>query len=120
VLPAVTPGQLDQATADAVAELQRPGAMEQAITLPFGSFTGEQVMGLGVLDTFQHAWDLATATGQDTDLAPEMAAALLVQAELHVAQTSRGPEPAPYGPIQTAPTGASTADQLAAFLGRTF
>lgn len=76
-------------------------------------------MGLGVLDTFQHAWDLARATGQDTDLAPEMAAALLMQAELHVAQTSRGPEPAPYGPIQITPAGASTADPLAAFLGRT-
>ena len=32
----------------------------------------------------------------------------------------RGPEgKAPFGPVQTAPAGASNADQLAAFLGRT-
>ena len=29
------------------------------------------------MDTFQHGWDLAKATGQDTDLDPELAAGLL-------------------------------------------
>jgi uncharacterized protein (TIGR03086 family) len=119
----VAPGEqsaaFDRAAADAVAELDRDGAMTKGVTLPFGSFTGEQLMGLGVLDTFQHAWDLAKATGQDTDLAPEMAEMLMSHAVAHMAHAPRGPEPAPYAAEQPVPDGASAADRLAAFLGRT-
>ena len=118
----VAPGEqaaaFDRAAADAVAELNRDGAMTKGVTLPFGSFTGEQLMGLGVLDTFQHAWDLAKATGQDTDLGPEMAEALMGPAVAHMDHVPRGPEPAPYAPEQPVPDGASAADRLAAFLGR--
>ncbi len=118
----VAPGEkvatFDRAAADAVAELNREGAMEKTVTLPFGTFSGAQLMGLGVLDTFQHAWDLAKAAGQNTDLAPEFAAALMGPAVAHMAHAPRGEEPAPYGPEQTAPAGASAADRLAAFLGR--
>jgi uncharacterized protein (TIGR03086 family) len=116
--PGAQTAAFDQAASDAVAELQRPGAMDTSVTLPFGTFSGEQLMGLGVLDTFQHAWDLAKATGQNTDLAPQMAEALMVQAVAHLAHAPRGEEPAPYGPEQTAPEGAPAADRLAAFLGR--
>jgi uncharacterized protein (TIGR03086 family) len=108
----------DQSAADAVAELNRDGAMAKSVTLPFGTFTGDQLMGLGVLDTFQHAWDLAKATGQDTDIRPEMAEALMGPAVAHMAHAPRGDEPAPYGPEQPVPEGASAADRLAAFLGR--
>ena len=118
----VAPGEhaatFDRAAADAVAELNRDGAMAKRVTLPFGTFTGEQLMGLGVLDTFQHAWDLAKATGQDTDLGPEMAEALMGPAVAHMAHAPRGDEPAPYGIEQPVPAGASAADRLAGFLGR--
>ncbi len=108
----------DRAAADAIAELTRDGALEQQVTLPFGSFSGAVLMGLGVLDTFQHAWDLAKATGQGTDLAPAMAEALMVVAVAHMEHAPRGEEPAPYAPEQPAPADASAADRLAAFLGR--
>ena len=108
----------DRAAADAVAELRRDGAMEQPVSLPFGTFPGEKLMGLAVLDTFQHGWDLARATGQDTDLDPELAESLMDLAVAHLAHVPRGEEPAPYGPEQTAPAGAPAADRLAAFLGR--
>lgn len=108
----------DGAAADAVAELRRDGAMDRAVTLPFGTFSGEKLMGLAALDTFQHAWDLARATGQDTDLEPELAESLMELAVAHMAHVPRGEEPAPYGPEQTAPEGAPPADRLAAFLGR--
>ena len=47
--------------------------MDEAVTLPFGTFSGEKLIGLAALDTFQHAWDLAETTGQDTDLNAELA-----------------------------------------------
>lgn len=112
------PAAFDRAAADAVAELRRDGALDKDVTLPFGTFSGEKLMGLAALDTFQHAWDLAKATGQDTDLDAELAEALMDLAVAHMAHVPRGEEPAPYGPEQTAPTGAPAADRLAAFLGR--
>jgi uncharacterized protein (TIGR03086 family) len=108
----------DRAAADAVAGLGRDGAMDKAVTLPFGTFSGEKLMGLAALDTFQHAWDLAKATGQDTDLDGDLAESLTVLAVAHMAHAPRGEEPAPYGPERTAPAGAPAADRLAAFLGR--
>ncbi len=108
----------DRAAADAVAELRSDGAMDKAVTLPFGTFSAEKLMGLAALDTFQHAWDLAKATGQDTDLDAELAESLMDLAVAHMAHVPRGEEPAPYGPEQTAPAGAPAADRLAAFLGR--
>jgi uncharacterized protein (TIGR03086 family) len=112
------PAAFYRAAADAVAELRRDGALDKDVTLPFGTFSGEKLMGLAALDTFQHAWDLAKATGQDTDLDAELAEALMDLAVAHMAHVPRGEEPAPYGPEQTAPTGAPAADRLAAFLGR--
>jgi uncharacterized protein (TIGR03086 family) len=75
-------------------------------------------MGLAMTDTFTHAWDVAKATGQDTDLAPELAAQLLEASKMMIQPAFRSEEGTVFGPEQTAPDGASTADQLAAFLGR--
>ncbi len=108
----------DRTAADAVAELRRDGAIDKSVTLPFGTFSAEKLMGLAALDTFQHAWDLAQATGQNTDLNTNLAESLMVVAVAHMAHAPRGEEPAPYGPEQPAPAGAPLADRLAAFLGR--
>lgn len=108
----------DEAAAACVAEFQAEGAMEKIVSLPFGQLPAPAVMGLAVTDTLAHAWDLAKATGQGTDLAPELSAGVLSQARAMVSDAFRGPEGAPFGPIQEAPEGASNADQLAAFLGR--
>ena len=94
------------------------GALGKNVTLPFGEMPGQAFMGLAMTDTFQHAWDLAKATGQSTDLAPEMAKQLLAASQAAIQDSFRGDEGAPFGPQQTAPEGASAADQLAAFLGR--
>ncbi len=108
----------DEVSAAVLAAFAADGVLESLITMPFGEMPGAAVMGLATNDTFQHGWDLAKATGQRTDLAPELAAALLVQARATISPTFRGPEGAPFGAEQEAPDGASTADQLAAFLGR--
>lgn len=61
---------------------------------------------------------LAKATGQNTNLAPELAGQLLIGAEHAISPAFRSPEGNPFGEEQPAPTGANNADQLAAFLGR--
>jgi uncharacterized protein (TIGR03086 family) len=109
----------DEVSAATIEAFGADGAMERTITLAFGDMPGAAVMGLATTDTFQHGWDLAKATGQSTDLAPELAAALLAQSKMAISPAFRGPEgAAPFGAEQSAPDGASAADQLAAFLGR--
>ena len=65
-----------------------------------------------------HGWDLAAATGQSTDLDPQLAAGLLAGAKQFITDAIRGPEPMPFAAEQKVPSGATNADQLAAFLGR--
>jgi len=94
------------------------GAMDKMITLPFGDMPGSAFVGLEATDTFTHGWDLAKATGQSTDLSPELAEQLLTGAQKSISPAFRNDEGNPFGPEKVAQAGASQADQLAAFLGR--
>jgi len=109
----------DEGVARAVAAFDAPGAQEKIIKLPFGEFPGAAFMGLATSDTFTHGWDLAKATGQSTDLDPELAEQILQMASMMVPDQFRGDEPMPFGPAVEAPAGACSADKLAAFFGRT-
>jgi uncharacterized protein (TIGR03086 family) len=109
----------DDASRRSVAAFSADGVMEKMLTLPFGQMPGAAFMGLAATDTFTHGWDLAKATGQSTDLAPDLAAELLGGSRMAIQPSFRNPEGNPFGPEQSAPAGACTADQLAAFLGRT-
>jgi uncharacterized protein (TIGR03086 family) len=112
--------EFDQGSAASVAAFGQDGAMERTMHLPFGDLPGAVFVGIASTDTFIHGWDLARATGQPTDLEPELAAALLAQVGPFLPQSFRGAEgEAAFGPEQVAPEGASNADRLAAFLGRT-
>lgn len=107
------------AAAASIAAFQVDGTMEKILHLPWGDMPGSAFIGLAAVDTFTHAWDLARATGQNTDLNPDLAAGLLVGSRAGIAPEFRGADGvAPFGPEQTAPAGASKADELAAFLGR--
>lgn len=100
----------------AIAAFEAPGAQEKVLTLPFGEFPGSAFMQLATSDTFTHGWDLAKATGQSTDLDPELAEQLLVAGG--IPDQFRGDEPMPFGVAQEPPTGATAADRYAAYLGR--
>jgi len=108
----------DTASAGALDAFGADGALTKIVKMPFGDMPGAALLGLATTDTFQHGWDLAKATGQSTELAPELAAGLLAQSQQAISDAFRGPEGAPFGPEQDCPDGASAADQLAAFLGR--
>lgn len=109
----------DAAAAAIVSACQAEGALQNMVTMPFGEMPGAAVMGLAMTDTFTHGWDLAKATGQSTDLAPELAGQLLAQSRQMIQPAFRGEEgQAPFSAEQSCPDGACNADQLAAFLGR--
>lgn len=95
----------------------RPGGMAVMFELPFGQVPGRVFIGMRSSDALTHAWDLAVATGQSTDLDPELATAQLTLARQGVRPEFRGPG-RPFGEEQPCSTGRPSADQLAAFLGR--
>jgi len=104
----------------ALAAFGSAGVLEKTVSLPFGEFSGADLMGLTARDQFTHGWDLARAIGHDTDLDPELAGELLIQARTEITEAFRGPDGvAFFGPAADAPASASPADRLAAFLGRT-
>ena len=109
----------DEAASASLSAFDAEGAMERMLSLPFGEMPASAFIGLATTDTFTHGWDLAKATGQSTDLAPELAAQLLAGSKAAISEAFRGPDSkAPFGTERTASEGANNADQLAAFLGR--
>jgi uncharacterized protein (TIGR03086 family) len=97
------------------AAFARPGMVTQRygpLEAP-GSMLVQQL----IIELVSHGWDLAKATGQRTDLAPDVAEDALTVARSWYRDQPRGPGNA-FGPEQPAPPGASAADRLAAYLGR--
>ena len=119
--PSVDPAEFvrgfDRSTAEMVAELESDGAMERSVTLAASlTFAGSDVRILATRNIFQYAWDLARATGQSTDLAPDPAKELMEQSRTRLVP-QRGPDGF-FGPGFLPPAGSTAADELAGFLGR--
>ena len=109
----------DEGIAQAVDAFGRPDALTKTVTLPFGELPAAAYLGIITTDAFTHGWDLARATGQPTDLDPELAAQLLQSARAFIQPAFRGEDgERPFGAEQPAPPNATNADALAAFLGR--
>lgn len=110
----------DEAAARTLGAFSAPGALEKTANVPWGQMPAAALMGLATSDILTHSWDLAKATGQSTDLDPELAAQVLEATKQAVPDAFRGAEGSgmPFGPEQQAPEGATNADKLAAFLGR--
>jgi uncharacterized protein (TIGR03086 family) len=94
-----------------------PDGLTTMFKLPFGELPGQLFIGLRTTDVLTHAWDLAAATGQPTDLDPELAAEQLAAVRAFVGSEFRGPGK-PFDDEQPCSSGRAAADQLAAFLGR--
>jgi uncharacterized protein (TIGR03086 family) len=102
-----------------VAAFRAPGAMTKPMTLPFGDLPGSVCVWIAAGDIFTHGWDLAKATGQPTDLEPDVATRLLTQIEPILPDSMRGPDgEAAFGPRVEIADLAPAADRLAAFEGR--
>lgn len=114
-------GDLVAAHAVSVARAREVFAASDGMTrihkLPIGEIPGAQFLKMRITDVLLHSWDLAKATGQDTDLDPELATAVWPMAHELIQPAFRGPG-RPFGPPQPCPDARSAADQLAAFCGR--
>jgi uncharacterized protein (TIGR03086 family) len=119
--PAARPDDIMAAHRAAAAAAQEvfagPDGMSTMFKLPFGELPGQFFIGMRTSDVLTHAWDLAAATGQSTDLDPELAAEQLPAVRAFVGPQFRGPDK-PFGAEQPCSDESPPADQLAAFLGR--
>ena len=97
--------------------LRAPGALEETCMSPLGF---EWPVGHAVAGTFMdaliHTWDLATATGQDTTLEPELVDACI--AMFLPDMPERGRASGLVGPAVQVPEDASPQDRLLAAMGR--
>jgi uncharacterized protein (TIGR03086 family) len=116
-LPADLGAAHAESAAAAQAVFEAPDGLTRMFELPFGTMPGAAFIGLRTSDVFTHAWDLAKATGQSTDLDPDLAAEALEAAQRRISPAFRGPG-RPFGEERPCPAGRPTADELAAFLGR--
>jgi uncharacterized protein (TIGR03086 family) len=72
------PGSRYLESAESVlAAWSEPGAMERRCHMPFGDIPAPAAVSIHFLDIVVHGWDLARATGQDTTIAPDLAAEAL-------------------------------------------
>lgn len=111
-------GAAHRASADAAQQIfAGPDGMSTMFKLPFGDVPGQVFVGMRTSDVLTHAWDLAFATNQSTDLDPELAVEQLAAARAFVRNEFRGPG-RPFGHEQSCSPERAPADQLAAFLGR--
>jgi uncharacterized protein (TIGR03086 family) len=84
---------------------------------PVGRVPGTMFVQHVVNELLVHGWDLARATGQPTDLAPDVAERSLASWRNWLGTMPR-PTGGPFASEQPVPEGASAADRLAAYLGR--
>ena len=97
--------------------LAKPGVIEASWTMPFGEVPGMVGASFATLETFQHGWDLARASGQKPDFDPEITEAAFATARMSPADQVR--VPGVFGPEVSCPPDAPAHDRLAAYLGRT-
>lgn len=116
-LTALDPAAVYAESAVAVLDAWRqPGALDRRCHLSFGDMPARATMAIHFLDTLVHGWDLARATGQDTTLDPELAAAGLAIAEGMISDALRAT--GAFGPAIPVADGAPVGDRLVAFTGR--
>ena len=98
------------------AGVDSPGALDNIVPMPWGPTPGTIVYEILKFDVLVHAWDLATATGQQVSLPDEMVEATIAVAAQFISPDLRAS--GAFGPELAAPAGASPIERLAAFTGR--
>jgi uncharacterized protein (TIGR03086 family) len=116
-----------QGMAETTAALAVPGILERTIPTRMGDMRvgapgSDGLIERRIADLFVHLWDLAAATGQSTDLDPELAEVVQAHFRSRLEGVDRsdlaGARPQPVAEARPAPEHATAADRLAAYLGR--
>jgi len=91
--------------------------LDALVEVPWGKVPGRIAVSGYVQEILTHGWDLARATGQPTELDPELASWVLAVAQRILPPEPRGGE-IPFGPVVPVPPDTAPYAQLAAWLGR--
>jgi len=99
---------------------RRPGALDRTQKLPFGEVPAAWTVGQQITELVIHAWDIAKATGQPTDLDPELGQLALDWVNDNIKPEFRRDEATGghIGPEVSVPAGAPLYDRIAAVGGR--
>ena len=112
-------GAAHRASAKAAQEtFGEPHALSRTYQLPIGEIPGTAFIELRTSDLLVHAWDLAIATGQPTDLDPELAEYVLAFSKGMMSRAGLRGQGRPFGEEQPCGDEQSAVDRAAAFLGR--
>lgn len=110
------PAALHAALEEILAAAKAPGAFGRTVHLPFGAVPGEVLARFLTVDGMVHAWDIATATGQQYDPGDALTAPVLTTAQGLIGPAMRDGET--FAAEQTLPTDAPGILRLAAYTGR--
>jgi uncharacterized protein (TIGR03086 family) len=99
---------------------RRPGALDRMVRLPFGEVPASWQVGQQIANMAVHGWDIAKATGQSTDLDPELGQVALDWGSLNLKPQFRGDEASghAFGLEIAMREDAPVYDRLAGFFGR--
>ncbi|MBK5307470.1 MAG: TIGR03086 family protein [Frankiaceae bacterium] len=105
----------DASATSAAEAFEAPGALGAPCAVSYGPVPGSVYAGHRFLDVLVHGWDLATATGQDSTLAPELVLGCLdvLEPQLGMLQASGA-----FGSAVETPTDADPQTRLLGMLGR--
>lgn len=111
------PGAAYGPLADAAAEAwSAPGALEGEVQFGPGEMPAQFAASITMMEMAVHGWDLATATGQDYTMDPDLAGAVLETVKQLATPESR--QGGAFGSEVQVGDGASVQDQLLAYSGR--
>lgn len=98
----------------------REGALDRTIHLPFGDVPATWSVGQQVADVVVHGWDIAKATGQPTELDPDLGRVALEWGQKNLKPQFRGDEESGkvFGPEVAVPEEAPVYERLAGWFGR--
>ncbi|HZT97063.1 MAG TPA: TIGR03086 family metal-binding protein [Chloroflexota bacterium] len=96
--------------------LQREGALCKMYETPVGRGPGSLLAEMRANEAVVHAWDIATATGQSLELDQELCEAALQGYSRFL--NGRDRAQTAFNPERPAPPDATSAERLAAYLGR--
>lgn len=94
-----------------------PAALEQPITVPWGTFPGAIVIETYATEILVHAWDLAVSLGLDVDWPESDASAYLPGLQMGLPAEGRGPE-MPFDPVVVPDESAPPMHHLVGWMGR--
>jgi len=104
-----------RAEADRTLDAWRGQGLQGEVDVGAGPMPASLAIGVNLVDTTTHTWDVARATGQPADVPDDLASTVLEVAEGFVPQVREVVGIAPPVPV---PDDASPTDRLVAFMGR--